>query len=230
MTVTEDEVKRKVIFYIVYTLIYFPILLTFITWVTEIYIIRESGFQSILLVIAVAETVKHFVYNVCYQQEASLGKKKDSVAGSFVRIFSWSRIKEGVKTVLVTAIMTAVFFLIAILFGAEVVAKHKESIMFSSLLSVLTVFPICLNLGCQSFLPLLLGVKATSKEETLFSQNLCLTLSGAWFGAMTIPLDWDRPWQVWPIPCSLAAMVGFIISHLIMLYRMRESPRKKHKV
>lgn len=227
MTVADDEIKRKVFFYAVYTLIYFPVLIVVISLSSGIYIIREGRFQSILFLIAVAETVKHFAYNVFYQRnESSLSKKKDSFGG----ILSWFRIKEGIKTLMVTAIMTAMYFLISILFGAEVFDKHRESIMFSGLLSVLTVFPVCLNLGCQSFLPLLLGVKATNKEETLFAQNLSLTLAGAWFGAMTIPLDWDRPWQVWPIPCSLASMLGYTVSHLIMLYRMKDSPRKKHKV
>jgi hypothetical protein len=32
---------------------------------------------------------------------------------------------------------------------------------------------------------------------------------GAWCGAMVIPLDWDRPWQKWPIPCVAGAVVGF---------------------
>jgi hypothetical protein len=32
---------------------------------------------------------------------------------------------------------------------------------------------------------------------------------GAWCGAMVIPLDWDRPWQKWPIPCVAGAVAGF---------------------
>lgn len=26
---------------------------------------------------------------------------------------------------------------------------------------------------------------------------------------MPIPLDWDRPWQVWPISCVVGAAVGY---------------------
>ena len=32
---------------------------------------------------------------------------------------------------------------------------------------------------------------------------------GAWCGAMVIPLDWDRPWQKWPVPCVAGAVAGF---------------------
>ena len=31
---------------------------------------------------------------------------------------------------------------------------------------------------------------------------------GAWCGAMVIPLDWDRPWQKWPVPCAPAPSPG----------------------
>ena len=31
---------------------------------------------------------------------------------------------------------------------------------------------------------------------------------GAWAGAMPIPLDWDRPWQRWPVSCVLGTAMG----------------------
>ena len=31
---------------------------------------------------------------------------------------------------------------------------------------------------------------------------------GAWLGAIVVPLDWDRAWQVWPTPCVLGAICG----------------------
>lgn len=34
---------------------------------------------------------------------------------------------------------------------------------------------------------------------------------GAWLGAFPIPLDWDRPWQVWPISCTYGAMAGYLL-------------------
>ena len=33
--------------------------------------------------------------------------------------------------------------------------------------------------------------------------------NGASCGGMVIPLDWDRPWQKWPIPCVAGAVAGF---------------------
>ena len=34
---------------------------------------------------------------------------------------------------------------------------------------------------------------------------------GAWFGALPIPLDWDRPWQKWPV----SVVRGMTFGHLV---------------
>ncbi|KAK2744816.1 Glycosylphosphatidylinositol (GPI) anchor assembly protein [Myotisia sp. PD_48] len=34
---------------------------------------------------------------------------------------------------------------------------------------------------------------------------------GAWFGAVPIPLDWDRPWQAYPITIITGAYVGYVV-------------------
>ncbi|XP_062096734.1 PIGF/3-ketodihydrosphingosine reductase fusion protein isoform X3 [Humulus lupulus] len=34
---------------------------------------------------------------------------------------------------------------------------------------------------------------------------------GAWFGAWPMPLDWERPWQEWPICVSYGAIAGYLI-------------------
>jgi len=37
------------------------------------------------------------------------------------------------------------------------------------------------------------------------------TCIGAWFGAVPIPLDWDRDWQRWPITIVTGAYIGWAI-------------------
>ncbi|XP_057810382.1 PIGF/3-ketodihydrosphingosine reductase fusion protein isoform X3 [Salvia miltiorrhiza] len=34
---------------------------------------------------------------------------------------------------------------------------------------------------------------------------------GAWFGAWPMPLDWERPWQEWPICVTYGAILGYLI-------------------
>lgn len=45
---------------------------------------------------------------------------------------------------------------------------------------------------------------------------------GSWAGCIVIPLDWDRPWQAWPIPNVVGSMVlalttslGYIIKDVL---------------
>ena len=48
---------------------------------------------------------------------------------------------------------------------------------------------------------------------------------GAWCGAMVIPLDWDRPWQKWPIPCVAGAVAGFGVGALAAAARVARAAR-----
>ncbi|OAX77713.1 hypothetical protein ACJ72_07984 [Emergomyces africanus] len=38
---------------------------------------------------------------------------------------------------------------------------------------------------------------------------------GAWFGAVPIPLDWDRPWQTYPITIITGAYIGYVLGCMI---------------
>ena len=50
------------------------------------------------------------------------------------------------------------------------------------------------------------------RPDTCPLHTTCLyTCVGAWLGAVPIPLDLDRDWQVWPISCCLGAMSGNVI-------------------
>ena len=52
---------------------------------------------------------------------------------------------------------------------------------------------------------------------------------GSWFGAFPIPLDWDRPWQVWPRTCNIGLVGGVVIGNLISLYKIMKL-RKKYNL
>ena len=41
------------------------------------------------------------------------------------------------------------------------------------------------------------------------------SLAGAWMGAIPIPLDWDRPWQRWPVTCVAGADAGFAVGTVL---------------
>ncbi|KAI1910999.1 Glycosylphosphatidylinositol (GPI) anchor assembly protein [Ophidiomyces ophidiicola] len=41
------------------------------------------------------------------------------------------------------------------------------------------------------------------------------TAVGAWLGAVPIPLDWDRPWQAYPITIVTGAYIGYALGSLL---------------
>ena len=54
------------------------------------------------------------------------------------------------------------------------------------------------------------------------SRNALGAVVGAWFGAFPIPLDWDRPWQAWPITCVIGAVIGNALVGLSTLLTIRQ--------
>lgn len=60
------------------------------------------------------------------------------------------------------------------------------------------------------------------------------TIFGAWCGAYPLALDWDRPWQAWPLTPAIGAILGYILGSFasasvtttIHLARTVEDPRK----
>lgn len=53
--------------------------------------------------------------------------------------------------------------------------------------------------------------------HTLVYFSTYLTVFGGWAGAFLIPLDWDRPWQVWPITCTYGAIGGYLLGLIFCL-------------
>lgn len=53
--------------------------------------------------------------------------------------------------------------------------------------------------------------------ETICLINALCVLLGAWIGALPIPLDWDRKWQVWPISCTYGALMGKVVGSVVSL-------------
>lgn len=44
------------------------------------------------------------------------------------------------------------------------------------------------------------------------------TMIGAWCGAVPIPLDWDQPWQQWPLTVVTGAYIGNVVGKLAGIY------------
>uniref|UniRef100_A0AAZ3QME0 Phosphatidylinositol-glycan biosynthesis class F protein n=1 Tax=Oncorhynchus tshawytscha TaxID=74940 RepID=A0AAZ3QME0_ONCTS len=57
---------------------------------------------------------------------------------------------------------------------------------------------------------LVICFRAMSVWDTSLQMVVGCSVVGAWLGAFPIPLDWDRPWQVWPVSCSLGGVIGYL--------------------
>ncbi|XP_060043524.1 phosphatidylinositol-glycan biosynthesis class F protein isoform X4 [Erinaceus europaeus] len=58
-------------------------------------------------------------------------------------------------------------------------------------------------------------IEVTSIWENSLQITTISSFLGTWFGAFPIPLDWERPWQVWPISCTLGATLGYVAGLII---------------
>jgi len=43
------------------------------------------------------------------------------------------------------------------------------------------------------------------------------SLAGAWFGVIPIALDWERPWQTYPLTPAAGSIIGFVVGSLVAL-------------
>ena len=55
------------------------------------------------------------------------------------------------------------------------------------------------------------------------------TVVGAWSGAIPTVLDWNRPWQKWPITCTYGALLGYIAG-VVVLFALEALVPKHHRV
>ncbi|XP_033104704.1 phosphatidylinositol-glycan biosynthesis class F protein-like [Anneissia japonica] len=101
------------------------------------------------------------------------------------------------------------FHVISILFGAYIFENFEETFLFSVLVSTLVSLPCLLvnELDYEAWNRFISGCCLPGVESYVMTVACC-SLLGAWVGAVPIPLDWDRPWQVWPISCSIGVVIG----------------------
>lgn len=137
------------------------------------------------------------------------------------------------------------FFFISILFGAPVTAcvsalLHRgkltscrqvpRTLLFSSLLSSLSFYQLALYNGREPLGTRLVigreqekGQQKRPKSDSWVNYWVVWTSTGtvlgAWLGAIPMPLDSDRPWQMWPISCTCGALAGYVTGATLYLLR-----------
>ncbi|KAI9361318.1 GPI biosynthesis protein Pig-F [Pilaira anomala] len=120
-------------------------------------------------------------------------------------------------SILACLVSTGILHLITVLFGAPLTEKIPNTFLFSSYLSILTIMPCFEALEENVWIKVFLQHSPTTTSEIYaYTQAIC-ALSGAWIGAIVLPLDWDRDWQAWPISCVISTYVGHSVGVLAAL-------------
>ncbi|OWZ04481.1 Protein kinase [Phytophthora megakarya] len=121
-----------------------------------------------------------------------------------------SLLKQIAHGILGLALGLPVFHVIIVMFGAPVVDLWERTLLLAVLLSSCVTMPLALHFGCdpRKWQDLLLELSVNNKEELYLVCSSFGALVGVYVGALPIPLDWDRPWQQWPLTCVYGTLFG----------------------
>ncbi|KAG0168243.1 Glycosylphosphatidylinositol (GPI) anchor assembly protein [Apophysomyces sp. BC1034] len=117
-------------------------------------------------------------------------------------------------TLVAIAAATGVIYGLTVLFGAPLLTKFYHTLAFSAYLAILSVVPafaILAPTNVSNWIKVFVQhCPSTRAEIYAYTQVVC-TLSGAWIGAIVLPLDWERDWQAWPISCIISTFLGHVV-------------------
>ncbi|KAI5644385.1 GPI biosynthesis protein family pig-F domain-containing protein [Phthorimaea operculella] len=201
---------RKVTVSSLITCIYLPSIITVVSYKGLLYSVGKGSSCYILVLIFLAELLKSFYLSSHNDVQAKKPKT------------SKTRARDIAKAFLTLKLVVVCYFVGIILFGAPFFDGHEETLMLSTLLTLLTVFPLIAHSGVETAAQLMFGVKSYGKDTIIemLVNNAVLAVCGAWLGAVVIPLDWNTPWQVWPIPCYLGAIGGYLLSNVLTVLKI----------
>ncbi|XP_068638238.1 uncharacterized protein [Aristolochia californica] len=126
----------------------------------------------------------------------------------------WKAVGRGIIGIPAGALLNASG---AIILGAPVGLEYlTKTINWSFLMSLFTVVPSATVFGSSwtDWQRLFANSKLTGSVDHMISLPAHGAVIGAWLGAWPMPLDWDRPWQEWPICVSYGAVTGYLLGVL----------------
>ncbi|KAL1848254.1 Glycosylphosphatidylinositol (GPI) anchor assembly protein [Paecilomyces lecythidis] len=145
------------------------------------------------------------------------GHKGDGIA---------SRLTSALLSLTLTFLLgTPILAIILVLFGAPLTTHSLHTILCAMHMSLLSSTALIYVYGVDG--AVWREVYAFARPADAVWGGALGTGVGAWLGAIPIPLDWDRPWQAYPITILTGAYLGFAIGSLVsrtpLLYGKRLS-------
>ncbi|KAJ3831781.1 GPI biosynthesis protein family Pig-F-domain-containing protein [Lentinula raphanica] len=123
-----------------------------------------------------------------------------------------------------------IFHTIVVVLGAPLLSHVPHTYLLSLILAILTVVPPAyifgipsLNSDTESLLVRFTWIRMfpefriNNPIERAIVYPAFGAILGSWLGAIPIALDWDRPWQAWPLTPVYGALAGYILASLAAL-------------
>jgi len=170
---------------------------------------------------------------------------------TFATVFTWTKtvaassssskkvkVKFGYlfKCLISMLVVTCGLHVFIVLFGAPLTVEVAETFYLAALSASLSLWPCIFLYGLQwdhwvTAICVFDGSPFTGVEGCV-SLGGKGALIGLWLGAIPIPLDWDRPWQRWPITCVVGTLIGHFIGlscYVIATLKAMKKDAKRNK-
>ncbi|KAJ1892361.1 hypothetical protein LPJ66_006390 [Kickxella alabastrina] len=128
------------------------------------------------------------------------------------------RLRDVLNMILSTLAAATAIYIGFVLFGAPVATQQGETAMAAIVVALLAVTPAILTLEAKvgAWHRALLSVDSKTLPEKWAAGFFWSTMVTSWAFAYFMPMDWDRPWQKWPIPIVGGAFLGYLIGLFVV--------------
>ncbi|KAL3649105.1 hypothetical protein CASFOL_005508 [Castilleja foliolosa] len=93
----------------------------------------------------------------------------------------------------------------------------RKSVHWSLLMSIFTFVPAACVYGSSwtDWHRVFAHTKPVGSTDFVICLPAHGAVIGAWFGAWPMPLDWERPWQEWPVCVTFGAIIGYLVGMVV---------------
>jgi phosphatidylinositol glycan class F len=154
---------------------------------------------------------------------------ESSYKSKSLRLQVWKFLRAVTQLVLSACLI----HIVLILFGAPFTQSVSETFHLACLITSTSVLPCMSIIGTSTvdwFSALSTHGHETLPERTVVISSVA-SVVGSWLGAFPIPLDWDRPWQAWPVTCVIGSLtcycVAVISCSLFLVGQLRVANKSK---
>lgn len=202
---------------------HFTVMFCTISFFEDDRFVRTGKLETpIIYILLAGELLRWSISKFVFGLDAS--NKEYSTSGSRLvqprNVSIVTHVKNILKLCALLGIFIAVYCIVCVILGASYHSHYEGTLALSLLLTILTILPIGLFLGPSKTIQYLfydtfeLHSPSDIWQLELLQYNAFGSLVGAWAGSVVAPLDWDRSWQVYPIPNVVGAVIGFSFTNI----------------